>query len=148
MFVTYVSGMLTSWLTSDISIMSKFAKEFPLFYQGTLWIPSKFYTKSSIPIYLCILKSIQSGWIYCIHHYNTAEFGNSIAAQRVSLKIFCMSDTDSNLSGRYEPTHKEEDYFRYERFIHQELNYPMELYSVSLPKNVLTHLPASHRGIN
>ena len=42
MFIPYASGTLIFWLTSTISIIKNFTKEYPLFYQGTLFIPSKF----------------------------------------------------------------------------------------------------------
>ena len=143
MFIPYARDKLTSWLASDIPSIRKSIKECPLFCQGKLWIPSKFYPEFIIHIYLRILNSFQSGWRYCIRHYNTAEFGNSNAAQRVIIKIFSMSDIDSNLPGRYNTTHKERFHSGYEHCIWQELNSPMELYSVSLTKNVLTHFPAS-----
>ena len=54
-----------------------------------------------------------------------------------------MSDTDSNLDVRCKATHKEEVHSKYEHCIQQELNSPMELYSILLLKNVLAYFPAS-----
>ena len=70
---------------------------------------------------------------------------NSATASQlnVRIKIFFMSTTDNNLAGIYKPTPKEEVRSGYEHFIHQEFKSLMELYSVSLPKIILTHVPVS-----
>ena len=119
------------------------AVRYHVFYLRTIWINKELYPSCIIPCCHLILKYLLPGWCYTSHVYNTAEFGDKVAAHRVKFRIFQTLDTDYNLDQHYTPYYNRLDERGYSPTLSPELNNPTDLYSIVLPQDILTLTPSS-----
>ena len=74
-------------MTSAVDTIYSISLIHNYYYQYTLWIPKLFIPDSIAPHCLNLLANLHADWTYSIHKYNTAAFGDGIAALSAGIKI-------------------------------------------------------------
>ena len=103
MFIPFVSGSVTVWLASMVTLINALAIRCEKFYLGTIWINKEFYPSCIIPCCQAILENILPEWSYTSNLYNTTKFGDKVAAHRIKIRIYKVLDTDYDINKPYEP---------------------------------------------
>ena len=143
MFISYRDQTLPSWLSSTLSIINMAAIICSLYYQGCIWIPQDFYPANLVAIVTIILSSVSSGWRYTSHRYNSAVFGDTVAAWCIGIKIFRDNDTEYGMDTSCTNNNCAYHSCGYEHSIDLEHNTQVDLYSILLPPDILFHSSGS-----
>lgn len=92
MYVPYHCGTLADWLLMMVALVNSLIQSISEFRVATLWIPSAFLLLHIPSTYTPYFAHLVSGWQYKAYIYNTAAFGDYVAAARVCLQICEQSD--------------------------------------------------------
>ena len=122
MFVPYVSGAITEWLASMVILINALVERCNKFYLGTIWINKEFYPSCIIPCCQAILGNLLPGWCYNSNLYNTADFGDKVAAHRMELRVYKVLDTDYEVDKPYTPQYNIHEDRGYGHILSSELN--------------------------
>ena len=139
MFIPYKNGSVTTWLSNMIALFNAIASISTVLIQGEFWISEEFYPASMVPLFQSILKSISQGWLYTMNKYNTANYGDYVAAKRVSIRIYKSSDiaTVPNIADRYPCSNNLALDRGYQPCINTSMNVIAQQSTILLPPDVL-----------
>ena len=107
-FIPHCNGNVIEWTRELARLISAIVDINSLFVQATGWIRSDYCSPEIQSVVASTLKAnLPSHWSFAIHHYNTARFGDIVAAHRTGIQLYDASHQIMNHGDAFQPIRAE-----------------------------------------